>query len=217
VGLIDDLLKRLLRPIIDRIKRWLGPFGKLLDKIIEGYAHLLTFLDRSKQLLELVVAEVVAWKHFKENIAFRTKVINLVIARRKTEEFINAFSDAWNAIRDLFKDIQRTVKGAPEPEELAGDVAKAIEDPEGVEGLARLFPKLAKLGEKLLGAVVIFVQGLEGASDAVDDLLIIARQLQALRLEIEELDTVFLSQKNRRKVVTLNDGSKMRIRIGNLH
>jgi len=42
-------------------------------------------------------------------------------------------------------------------------------------------------------------------------------ELKALRLEIEKLDTIFLSQSNKRKRLKLANGKSIRIRVGKLH
>jgi hypothetical protein len=217
VALLDDIISRLIQPILDKVKRWLGPFGKLIDHVIEGYKHLLNIGKTLVDLRDEIVGEIKAWQSFKEDIHFRTRVISLPIAVEQTRNFIEGFATAWHAIIDLFKDIQRTIKGAPEPEDLAKDVESAVSSPDSAEGLAKLFPKLAKLGERVLGAVLIIVQGLEGLSDALDDFKKIVDQAKAVREEIETGATVFLKQSNRRKTVRLDDGTTMKIRVGKLH
>jgi hypothetical protein len=217
VALIDDLLNRLLRPIIERIKRWLGPFGHLIDEVISGYGHVLTFIDRGKDLIQSVIDEVHAWTTFREHFAWRTRVINLRIAHDATVDLIDQVKQAGASIRDLWLDLQRTIKGSPEPEELTKEAEAALEAPEGVEGLARLFPRLAKFGEKLLGGVLIIVQGLEGLSDAIDDLQQIVDTVTSLREELETGSTIFLSQSNKRKTVKTVDGEVLKLRVGKLH
>jgi len=214
---LGDALNRVLKPLIDRVLTWLGPFGKIIQEIVASYGNLLTLISRTVALRDEIVSEIAAWKNFRENIAWRTRVINLKTAYDKTNEFIAGFTRAWRAIVDLIKDLQRTIKGAPEPEDLAAEGAEAVVDEGGISGLEKLFPKLAKFGEKLLGVVLIVLQGLEGVSDAINDFKEIVDQAKAFRLELEQLDTVFLSQGNKRKVVTLTDGTKMKIRVGKLH
>lgn len=217
MGLIDQIIQRLLQPLIDRVKRWLGPFGRLLDEFVNGYRHLVSLRDRANKLVRSVISEIDAWRTFHQNFAWRTRVINLRAAYDQTRELLDEFVAAGHAVRDLWLDLERTIKGAPEPEELSEEVAGAIESPEGIEGLARLFPKLAKVGEKILGVVAIVVQGLEGLSDAVDDIQGIVDTARALREEIEFGSTIFLQQGNRRRVVRTVDGDSIKIRLGNLH
>jgi len=215
--MLRNLLERLLRPIIDRLKAWLGPFGHLIDEVINGYSKLLTVVSRGQDLISSTIDEVSAWRSFRTNFAWRTRVINLKTAYERTADLVQMFREAAAAIRDLWLDLQRTIKGAPEPEELTQEAQAAIESPEGIEGLARLFPRLAKLGEKLLGGVLIVIQGLEGLSDAIDDLQAILDAVTALREELETGSTIFLQQNNRRRSVKTEHGEVINLRIGKLH
>ena len=92
-----------------------------------------------------------------------------------------------------------------------------VESSGGISALLRKFPALAKGLEKLLGVLGLIVQALDAIATTIDDLQQIVDELKALRLEFEKLDTIFLSQSNKRKTLRLADGSSIRVRVGKLH
>jgi len=217
VGLLQEIENRILSPILAAVKKWLGPFGHVFDKIKDSITHLLRIRETVQTLADSVKEEITGWSKFRQNLRVKSRVINIPKAYDKTKELITGFGDAWHAAIDVFKDIQRTLKGAPEPEEFAAEEATAFTEEGGAEGLAKLFPKLAKFGEKALGVVTIFVQALEGIADALDDLQTIVDEAKRIREEIETGESFFLSQSNPRRTEVLQDGSKIRVRLGKLH
>lgn len=212
-----SFLERLLGPIIHRVLQWLGPFGDLLRRIVDSYASIRTIFDRAQKFVSSVISEGQEWNRFRANFAWRTRVINLKIAYEQTSALVQQILGVWSSIKDLIKDAQQQIKGAPEPEELATDIAEGVSLDEGVSGLAKLFPKLARLGTKILGVVTILLNAAEGISRAIDDLQQIVDAVTALRQELEFGSTIFLSQKNPRRTIKLADGGSMKIRLGNLH
>jgi hypothetical protein len=212
VALLD-----LIEPLLTRIRQSLGPLGKLWDKTVEAYNHVVGVIGKTDQLAETIKSEIEAWKNFKQDIRLKQRVVNLEIAIEKTTQLIQGIPDSWHAILDLVKNIKGKIAGVPEP--VAGEV-EAIEsefETGGVANLLKRFPALAKFFTKALGFVTILVDALESIADAIDDLQTIVDETQRIRLEIEKLDTIFLQQNNKRKTLKLASGKTIRIRVGSLH
>jgi phage-related minor tail protein len=211
VALID-----LFNPLLDAVKRALGPFGKLFDLIGKFWTNLTSLGSRVQRLYLSILAEIQAWRTFKEDISFRTRVINVKSAIEKTGEFIDQFKAAWSAVKDLVQNLKGKFETAGDP---VGDAKAAVDDIEasGFKGILEKFPKLAKGLEKVLGFVALLADALESISSGIDDLQAILDTITALREEIETGSTVFLQQKNARRYVKLKDGGSIKIRVGNLH
>jgi len=205
-----------LSPLLNRIKAALGPLGKLWDKVIEAWNHITGIITNGQLLVDSIKAEVDAWKNFKEDIRFSSRVINLEKAIQKTEELFQGIPDSWHAIQDLLKEIKDKLNvSEPKPsevEELEGEFEEG-----GIANLLKRFPALAKFFEKALGFLTLLVDALESIANAIDDLQTIMDEAKRIRLEIEKLDSIFLQQNNKRKNVQLASGKTIRIRIGNLH
>ncbi len=212
MGLFDSLLN----PILEAVKKALGPFGKLFDLIGKFWNNLTSLGSRVQLLFNSILAEIQAWRTFKEDISFRTRVINVKSAIDKTQEFIDQLKAAWAAVKDLVENLKGKFQTAGDP---VGDAKAAVDDIEasGFKGILEKFPRLAKGLEKVLGFVALLADALESISSGIDDLQAILDTITAIREEVETGSTVFLQQKNARKRVHLDDGTVMKIRVGNLH
>ena len=205
-----------LSPLLDRIKKALGPLGKLWDKVVEAWNHITNIIADSQRLMDTITGEINAWKNFKEDIRFSSRVINLEKAITKTEELFQGIPDSWHAIQDLVKELKNKLNVTePKPSEVEELEAEFEEG--GISNLLKRFPALAKFFEKALGFVTLVVDALESIANAIGDLQIIADEAKRIRLEIEKLDTIFLQQNNQRKTLKLSDGKTIRIRVGSLH
>jgi hypothetical protein len=204
-------------PILNAIKRALGPFGKLIDLVGKFFTG---FRDSFKKGLALsveIINEIHEWRNFREAIPVRTGVISLPSAIEKSNELLDQIRAAWDAIVDLAREVKKQAQGQQEsPTEEAEAAIKDIES-SGVRGLLEKFPKLAKGLERILGFLAIVVGVLESIQKAIDDLTAIVDAIKGIREEIETGSTIFLSQKNPRKTVKLADGGSYKIRVGNLH
>ena len=212
MGLLDQLLE----PLVERVKQAFAPFGKLFDFITHFWTSITGLGGKIRDLINLVVSEVNEWKNFKENIAFRTRVINVKSAIEHVQEFIEQMAAAWRAIRELVDQLKSKFETTGDP---AQEAREAIDDIEnsGFRAIFEKFPKLLKGLEKVLGFVAIVLDALESIIVAVDDLTTIVNALKAIREDIETGGPLFLKQSNTRRTVRLEDGTSMKIRVGSLH
>jgi len=222
VGLIQDLedkalalLKKFFEPIIT-------PLTKLW-KIIKSFATaLINVIPDTISLVKLVISEVIAWKTFKEGINFKSGVVNLQSAKDRLQQIIDEIIAAWVALRGLFTDgFKLPLKSINEMAEAAEEVAGAFEEFFGKFGLkeflSRLGPTLEKAGGKVLEVLALLEAVAEAALRVVHQLNAIVTAIKDIRETFQTGEGLFLQQNNKRKVLTLNDGSSIRVRIGNLH
>lgn len=217
MGLLGDLGQRLLQPIEDLFNKVFGGtvVGRLVTKIKDGVSHTLTLFERIQKLVDSIKSEITQFSQWKEDIAFRTRVISVPKAVEHTQELVQGLRDSWSAILDIVKQLkEKTTGGDPkaEAEEMAGD----LEGGAG-ESLLKRLPKLGKGLEKLLGVVTLIVDSIVTISDVIDDVQTIVDEVTRLREAIEHGDLIFLQNRNKRKTLTLADGSTIKIRVGNLH
>ena len=207
-----------LTAVYDRVIKFLGPVGKLIDGARLALVHLKTIVQRMTKLLDAGVAEFQAWRHFKEDIKFKSRVVNLEIAFTKTRALIEGIPNAWHSILDIIQQFKEKLN-VESPVREAADLSAEIEEGsgEGLTSILKKFPKLAKGLEKVLGVLALVLDALESTSKTIDDLQVILDEISALRREIESLDTIFLAQNNKRKRVKLADGRSIQIRVGKLH
>jgi hypothetical protein len=119
-------------------------------------------------------------------------------------------------VLDLVKEVRGKVAGTSNPTEEAEEAIADIEN-SSFKTILEKFPRLFKAFEKLLGFVAIILDALESIIKGVDDLTTIVEALKAIREDIETGGPLFLKQTNKRRTETLADGTKIKIRLGNLH
>lgn len=220
MGLLDQLEARFLQPIIDAIKRWLGPFGKLVDLVSQFFEKVKKLVPDTFQLGKDIYAEIQAWKKFKEDIHFRTGVVSLPAAIEQTQALIDEIVNAWHVALALIQKLKDKAfrAGEADPAVEAEEAATELEQGGGsISKLLAKFPKLAKGLEKIVAWLAIVVTVLDDMIEVVGDLKTLLQTITDIREEIETGKTVFLSQTNRRQIVHLDDGTSMKIRVGSLH
>lgn len=185
---------------VKNIQAILGDLGKLFTNVKTTFSHLTGVIGAGQHLFDSIVGEIDGFKNFREDIRIKSRVINLESAIAKTRDLILGIPASWRAILDIFSQVRKAV---------AKDVAAE-------EGAALLAIETAGLSE-IAVAIGIFYQIISFVADIISDVQTIVDEIRALRLEIEKLDTIFLSQSNKRKRLKLVDGKSIRIRIGHLH
>lgn len=204
--------------IFQLIQNFLGPFGKLIDLVKKGVGHVTGIITAAVKLKDSILGEIDGWKNFKQDIRFKQRAIVLESAVQKTKDLIQGIPDSWHSIVDIVNEVKDLFKSGS-TEGALDEAASAAEDIEagGLKSLLSKFPRLARGLERSLGIVALVVDALEKIANAIDDLQTILDELKRIRLEFEKLDTIFLSQSNKRKTLKLDDGSTIRIRVGKLH
>jgi hypothetical protein len=210
------LLDALLKPLVDEVKKLLAPFTNLFNLLTHFWENVKNVFTDANNLVQSVIAEVNAWRNFKEDVAFKTRLVSLPIAYDKTKEFILSIPAAWHAIVDIVQQIKGKLETGGNPTEEAEQAVKDIEE-SGFKAIFKQFPKFAKGFEKVLGFVALIADALESIISGIHDLQTIVDTLRGIREEIEHADTIFLGQSNPRRVVKLADGTTMKIRVGKLH
>jgi hypothetical protein len=173
---------------------------KLFEKVKNLYNHFVGVFDAANHLFDSVRGEIDAWKNFKEDIRIRQRVVQIERAIVKTRELILGIPASWRAALDLIAQARKAIQKDIIAEEVAA--ATAIE----TAGLS-----------EIAVAIGIVYQVVSFVADVVQDLQTIIDELKRLRLEIERLDTIFLQQDNKRKTLRLENGQRIRIRVGRLH
>ena len=200
--------------IFHRFLALLGPFGKVITAMIDVFDRLRLLVPRSRKLIDDTVVEFGQWKHFRLDKRFSNRVVNIERAIAKSQDLIDGAAAAWQSIQDIVTKMKKPAeKAGKETETAVEDVNQARSITEFLER----FPRVANGLAALISALKVVAEFLESYSTILDDLQQILDEITRLRLAIENLDTIFLSQTNPRKRVRLADGTLLRIRIGNLH
>lgn len=213
---LSDIIGRLLEPLLRRIKEALGPFGKIFDILSKFWNNLTHVRENIQKLVDSIKGEIDAFRNFKEDVSFRTRVINLPKAIDRTQEFLQTIRSGWDSIVELWKELHTKLEPAGNPTEEAEQAIQDIEQ-SGFKDIIKKFPKLLKGAEKVLGFVVIIADALESILTVIEDLQKIVDTVKAIREEIETGSTIFLQNKNARKTLKLKAGGSIRIRVGSLH
>ena len=205
-----------LSGILARIQTFFGPLGKLFDSLKQSYDKLINVFGSGQKLVQSIVAEVNAWRNFKQDIRIKQRVVQIERAVTKTRDLIAGIPAAWRSIVDIVKQFKETLTQETSPIDEA-EAATADIESGGIKTIIEKFPALAKGLEKVLGALALVLQALETIASVIDDIQTVVDEITRLREEIEKLDTIFLPQSNKRKTLKLADGSTIRIRVGKLH
>jgi len=212
VALFDSILSQ----ILNQLRPVFAPFQKLFDLLFHFWQSATTLFEKVKNLTTSITEEVRGWQNFRENPSFKNRLVSIPSAYDKTKQLILQIPAAWRAILDLIQNVRSQVQQTGNPTEEAEQALKDIQQ-SGFKSILKQFPKFAKGLEKVLGFVAIIAGALESISAAVDDLQAIVDVLKGIREEIETQESIFLPQKNPRKIVQLKSGKKLKLRIGHLH
>lgn len=222
MGLLQQLEETIVQKLAQVFKPVLDPLKKLWGIIKGFFTALIDVVPETITLVGDIVSEVRAWKDFKQNISFKTGVINLQSVRDRIEMLIQELIDAWNNLRELFTSgFKLPLKSVNEAVDAAEEVVTAFEDFFGKfglrEALAKLGGSLEKAGGKVFEVLALIQAVAEEALKVVREMQSIVNAVRDVRKTFQTGEGLFLSQSNKRKVVHLDDGTSMKIRLGNLH
>lgn len=222
MGLIQDIESRLLSAIKKLFEPVITPLVKLWNILKGFFAAIIDLIPETIQLVKDVIFEVNAWRQFRQNISFKSGVINLQSVRDAIEDLVQEFIDAWHALVGLFTDgFKLPLKSVSEAADAAEEVVVAFEDFFGKVGLREAIQKLStsleKAGGKALEILAIIQAVAEAALRVVRQLQTIVNAARDARELFQTGKGLFLQQNNRRRVLKLDDGTSIKIRLGNLH
>jgi|SRR5215467_445058 len=186
-------------------------FGITFESILSHFPKLQALFDLGQKFVEhftgtfsaalklfnSTVSEFNAWKNFKEDIRLKSRVVNIERAIQKTRDLISGLIAAWKSVLDLFKKLRNI--------ELTAD-ADIVESATGIG-----------LPVALVNTIVLIVEVLDLVRSVIDDVQAIVDEITRIREAIETADTIFLTQRNPRKTLKLQDGGSIKVRVGNLH
>jgi hypothetical protein len=186
---LDQLFAFVLKkfPVLEQ----LFDLGK---KIIE---HFTGVFQAGVDLFNSAQSEFESWKHFKEDIRFKQRVIVVEQALKRVKEFTDELISAWKEILSLIKSagVKLETGGAAEVAEAATGIGLPI---------------------AIVNAIVLVVEVLDTVRNLIDTAQNIVNVIRDVR-EFLQGDLFFLQQRNPRKVLKLESGGSIKVRVGNLH
>jgi hypothetical protein len=198
-GLLDRLIASLgLDQLFKLLLEKFPILKKLLDLGQKIIKHFTGTLDAGIHLFDSFKAEVEAIKGFKEDLRFKQRVVNVERAITKVRDLIQGLFDAWRSIVSLIKNLSLKLE--------TGGAAEVAEAATGIG-----------LPVAVVNGIVIIVEILDTIRNVIDSFQSIIDEITRVREFIENGDTIFLQQRNKRKVIQLPDGKSIKIRIGKLH
>jgi gas vesicle protein len=184
-------MQYLLRLLLNRLRALFpGMFAKIqaaYDFIFHAKTAFGDLFSSVQSLITDVENEIDQIKHFDVNPHWRNRVISVPTAIENIQRFPELFTTIADAVKDLVSQIKEKVSTAPEvnPDEL------------------QMLPeKFAQFGEKIAAWLGMFLDALVTIKQAVNDLHIIVDSIREIREDLENLDGLFLTQKNPRRYVT---------------
>jgi hypothetical protein len=198
MGLLDAALGALgIDQLFNYILNKFPALKQLLDlgkKIIE---HFTGVFQAGVDLFNSAQSEFDSWKHFKEDVRFKQRVIVVEQALKKVKQFTDELISAWKEILSLIKSagVKLETGGAAEIAEAATGIGLPI---------------------AIVNAIVIVVEVLDTIRNLIDTAQNIVNVIKDVR-EFLQGDFLFLQQRNTRKVLKLESGGSIKIRVGNLH
>jgi len=182
------------------IRKIISDVGTLISDFTKTFTKISGVVDSVVHLFNSVKDEIAGFKNFKQDLRFKSRVVNLELAVQKTRDLILGIPASWRAVLDLISNIKSAI---------AKDIAAE-------EGAALTAVETAGLSEVVVGLGVIY-QVANTVENVISDFQTIVDEISRLRKEIEKADSIFLQQGNKRKTLKLDDGSSIRVRTGKLH
>lgn len=175
-----------------------------ITNLVLGVSGILNLVEETItdgfQLSENIRSEVNHFKNLKFNPAFKNRVINAPRAVESTRDFIHQMIEQVSTSFHALISNLRAIHFAEE----AGTIAGGAGGRGG--GVLKILEDINKIKD-VIGEIRAFFQSMNSFVDAV----------RQVRDELETLETIFLPQGNLRRVERLEDGTKIKIRLGNLH
>jgi len=201
---IEDRLSGLLAPL-------LGPIRPLVTLVTKFRDNTTGILGAAQTLVTTVEEEYGQFKKLTLKPQWRHRVISVEAVIEKVQQLVAVPQKIAGAIKDLISQLRSKL----EPTKINLDELEGIEDLRGV--FSKFGARLAQGLEKLLGILALIVDALVTIRSTIDDLQTIVDGIKTVREDFENLDLIFLQQKNPRRIEKLVDGGDIKIRVGKLH
>lgn len=196
-----------------------NPVRTLILTIRQTIDTAIHIFDVVRQTVEDAITIYEEIKAFDINPRWKIRVLSAPEAIDGIKKIAQVPSRIFIAVKDLVNRVKNSVEAFKSPVAEASAAAEEAGSLEG--GLLRIFPRLASLLGRAITRVLalagLIVQLVIDVDNAVADIHTIVGQLREAVQDLNHLNVIFLKQSNPRRTVVLEDGSKMRIRVGNLH
>ena len=171
-------------------------FTKIVDVILHIRDYTIGVIEDAEALISEATTEWDELTHFKFVIAWKTRVISVPRVFDNIQELIALPQKVVDAIRDLITNVRTRFTTL--------EAAEAVE--EVIPGIGQAAGIITAICE-----VLIIIKG------TIADLKVIVDAIQTLRKDIEDLDAIFLPNRNPRRLEALAAGGNIKIRVGSLH
>jgi hypothetical protein len=198
MALLDTVLGALgLDQLFAFILKKFPVLQQLFDLGKKIISHFTGVFQAGVDLFNSAQSEFESWKHFKEDVRFKQRVIVVEQALKKVKQFTDELISAWKEILSLIKSagVKLETGGAAEIAEAATGIGLPI---------------------AIVNAIVIVVEVLDTIRNLIDTAQNIVNVIKDVR-EFLQGDFLFLQQRNTRKVLKLESGGSIKVRVGNLH
>lgn len=205
-GLFDRILA-LLGPVI-------APIRAVYNLVVHTKDTVKGLIDSFTTSAEHLASITAKLRDFSLAPNFRTRVVNVPIAAKHAQDFIDAIKEIIQTVKDLWAQIKE-VSGQSDAEE--SDATEVDADLATLEESAtQLLPKLGKVVGKVGGyltIVLMFITIFQKQFDLINKTL---ADIDEIISDLDNLDGIFLQQKNSRRTIETPAGP-IRIRVGKLH
>jgi len=219
VGLLDDLEQRLFQQLAKLFEPILSPLRRLFSAVKSFFTALIDLVPESIHLVKSIIEEINGWRSFREQINFKTGVISPKSVKDHVQDLIGEIVDSWHALLSIWTGAK--LNPISQIEEASTALADVVEEFGRIgrfaEFLKNVGPKIEKVGGKVFEVFAIIQQIAETILDVVRKLQTVVDTIADIRRTFETGEGLFLKQSNPRKTLTLEDGTKIKIRLGNLH
>jgi len=219
VGLIQTLENLALDKLSKLVEPIFRPLKRLFSAVKSFFSALIDLVPETIALVRSIISEVNAFRHFREQVNFKTGVVSLKSVQDHIADLIQEIIDAWHALISIWQGAK--LNPIEQINEASAALAELVEElghiGQFTEFLKGIGAKLEKVGGKVFEVLAIIQQIAEISLDVVRKLQTVVNAVRDVRETFETGEGLFLPQTNKRKTLTLADGSKIKIRLGALH
>jgi hypothetical protein len=185
-------IKALYDTAVSTLKAITSEVTKIIDVIIHIHDYTVGVVDDATALIEEAKTEWDEITNFKFVVAWKTRVVSVPKVFDNIRELLALPQKVVDAIKDLISNIRTRIS--------ATEAAEAVEE---------VIPGIGQAA----GIVTLICEILLIVKQTIADLKVVVDAIQTLRKDIEDLDLIFLQNRNPRKNITTEIGT-LKIRTG---